>query len=158
MIARAILLLTLVSPAGAFAQSAQVCPWLSAGTAAKILGAEVSATAHSDSNWSGACRFAVVADPARTIEIEVGAKEIDRCGSNSTSTPLAAIGNQATLCSYRDGNGRQVEIVTGRVRNAWFAVTLAAKPEYKSNPQWSNAPPSSSAIEFLGEQVAGNLY
>jgi hypothetical protein len=156
MMARLFLLLVIAAPSAAVAQSSQACPWLTAGTAAKILGAEVAITAHSDSNWSGFCRFVTSTAPAASIEILVGNTDTHRCGAGAT--PLTAIGNQAVLCSVQDANGRLVQTVTGRVRDAWFVVTLALPATAGEHAQAPGDATSAPAIEFLAEQVTGNLY
>ncbi len=156
MNARSLSLLLLVAPLAAWAQSPQVCPWLTAGTAAKILGGDVQVTAKIDSNGSGSCSFATAATPAHSIEIRVGKTDSHACGPKSA--PLTAIGNQAVQCSSFDSGGRQVWTVSGRVRDAWFVVTLAG-PSPQGEPEQSpNESTASSAIGFLAEQVAGNLY
>ncbi len=157
MNAHALLLLVLLAPALASAQSPQACPWLTAGTAGRILGGEVQVTVKTDSNWSGYCIFATAAIPVRSIEIRVGKTHTHACGGLA-STPLAGIGNQAVLCSSRDSSGREVRTVSGHVRDTWFAVTLAA-PSTPGGPEPSTSESTASpAIEFLAEQVAGNLY
>ena len=146
----------LASPAAAHAQSPQSCPWLNAGTAAKALGASVSVSAHSDSNWSGSCRFVTGASSQGSIAVLVGKTGTHVCAAGAS--PLSGIGNQASLCSERGADGQLVQTVIGRVRDAWFAVTLRL-PD--SGGRASPAPGESagpSAVEFLAEQVAGNLY
>lgn len=148
MIARVLLVIALAAPAAA--QSPQVCPWLNAGTAAKILGSDVTASAHSGSNWSGSCRFVASADPAASIEITVGKTDTNPCSSGAT--PLTGIGNQAAMC-VATASGRNVQTVSGRVRDVWFVVVLARAPEKSANQSQHSSP-----IHFLAEQVAGNLY
>jgi hypothetical protein len=149
-------MLALAGPAAALAQSSQACPWLNAGTAAKILGAEVAVTAHSDSNWSGSCRFVTSTAPAASIEILIGKTDTHPCGDGAT--PLTAIGNHAVLCSSQDASHRDVQTVAGRVRDVWFVVMLAT-PSAPAEPVRSPSEPAMPpAIELLAEQVSGNLY
>lgn len=151
MTLRAAILLVLAMAPVTFAQSPQACPWLSAGTAANILGGSVTTVAHSDSSWSGSCDFTVTNDPIRKVDVMVGKTKPHLCESDAT--PLNGIGNQAEFCSHLDADGRQVQAVTGRVRGAWFVVTVVLPPAA------GNQPPSDvSGIQFLAEQVAGNLY
>lgn len=156
MIAPVLLMLLLSAPTAALAQSSQSCPWLNSGTAAKVLGADVIVDAHSDSNWSGSCHFISAADSASSIEITVGSKESHPCGVGAK--PLTGIGNTAELCSSRNSAGRDVQTVTGRVRNAWFTVTLAMQNAAGEHAHPSRDPSTPPAVEFLAEQVAGNLY
>lgn len=146
----AILLVWATAPL-AFAQTPQACPWLTAGTVANVLGGSVNIVAHSDSNWSGRCVFTATDDPTRKVDVLVGEKDPHACGSDAT--PISAIGNQAQFCSYRDARGREVQAITGRVRDAWFAVTVSMPLANGSGPR-----DDSSDIQFLAEQVAGNLY
>lgn len=156
MIARALLVLALAAPPAAKSQSSEVCPWLNVGTAAKVLGSGVTATAHSDSNWSGYCRFVVATDSAASIDITVGKTHTHPCASEAT--PLTGIGNQAVLCSSRDTTGRTVQTVSGRVRDAWFVVVLARPTDKSETSSSQNKSAPSSEISFLAEQIAGNLY
>jgi hypothetical protein len=156
MIARLMLLLAIGAGPAALAQSSQGCPWLNAGTAARILGAEVAVTAHSDSNWSGACRFVTSAAMPASIEIRVGNTDTHPCGAGAAQ--LTAIGNQAVLCSLQAAGGRRVQTVSGRVRDAWFSVTLAMPSGAGERTPSPGEPARAPAIEFLAEQVAGNLY
>jgi hypothetical protein len=156
MIARTLLVLALAGQAAALAQSPQMCPWLTGGTAAMTLGADVTISAHADSNWSGSCRFVTSTAPAASIEILIGNTDTHPCGAGAT--PLTAIGNRAELCSSRDSLGRDIQTVTGRVRGVWFVVTLAmrqASGQHARPHEELSAPPE---IEFLAEQVTGNLY
>lgn len=156
MIARALLMLALAGPAAAPAQSSQVCPWLNAGTAAGILGAEVAVTAHADSNWSGSCRFVTSTDPAASIQILVGNADTHPCGDSAT--PLTAIGNHAVLCSSQDASRRNVQTVAGRVRDVWFVVMLVTPSPPVEPARSPGEPTTQPAIELLAEQVSGNLY
>jgi hypothetical protein len=140
----------------AVAQSPQTCPWLNSGTAAKALGAERAATAHSDSNWSGSCRFSTQTNPPRAIEISVGKADSHPCGANGTS--VGRLGNEATLCSVRGADGQKSQVLTGRVRDAWFVVTMTMPHTASGNSPSGSEDADSSLIRFLAEQVTGNLY
>lgn len=155
MIVRFLLLVVFAAPATALAQSSQSCPWLNAGTAAKILGADVSVSAHADSNWSGMCRFVTINGKEGSIEIIIGKTDAHACGANRTS--IAAIGNEAWLCSANGTHRQVVQILTGRVRDAWFVVRMAAGSEPAALSS-ETEPFHSSPIKFLAEQVSGNLY
>jgi len=115
MMVRALLLIVLGGSAAALAQSPQSCPWLNAGTAAKVLGADVRVTAHSDSSWSGSCRFVTANSPQRSIEVAVGKTIKHACTSGAA--PLTGIGNQAWLCSAHEADGLLVQIVSGGARD-----------------------------------------
>ncbi len=156
MMARAAILIIFACSIPAAAQSTQSCPWLNAGTAAKALGAEVAATAHSDSNWSGSCRFKAETIPPRSLEIAVSKAGSHPCGSNGVS--VSGIGNEAVLCSVGGAEGEQVQVIAGRVRDAWFVVRMTMPPGVSVGSQPGTEGADTSEIRFLAEQVAGNLY
>lgn len=138
------------------AQTPQSCPWLNAGTATQILGADVTATVHADSNWSGSCTFAVKSDSKRSIAIDVGKMDTHACGSQGK--PLAGIGNEAMYCAQRDGKGGETQMVTGRVRGAWFVIKMPARAASGGDPASPAEGSVPAFLEFVAEQVAGNLY
>lgn len=156
MTVRAALLIGFACAIPAAAQSPQSCPWLNAGTAAKALGAEVAVTAHSDSNWSGSCRFTAQTNPPRAIEIAVSKTGSHPCGSDGVS--FVGIGNEAAQCSVRGADGEIEQVVAGRVRDAWFVVRMTMPPATSGNSPSGAQAADSSEIRFLAEQVAGNLY
>jgi hypothetical protein len=156
MIGRVALMLLLAGSAAVAAQSPQACPWLNAGTAAKALGGEVAVTAHADSNWSGSCRFTAQTDPRNTIEIAVGKTGSHPCGSKGSN--VVGIGNEATLCSVRGAEDQVVQILAGRVRDAWFVVRMTMPASASGDSETGAEGADSSEIGFLAEQVAGNLY
>lgn len=155
MIGVTVLLLALGAP-GAAAQPTPTCAWLNAGTAARILGSDVTSTAHSDSSWSGSCRFVSTADTAASINIAVGKTDSHACGAGATA--LKGIGNEAVLCTVRSASGRSTQTISGRVRDTWFVVVLKASTAGNKTPHTRYDASDSSSIEFLAEQVAGNLY
>lgn len=154
MIARTVFLLVLAA-APALAQSPQACPWLNSGTAAKILGSDVVSSVHADSARSGNCHFTSRSDPGLSIGIQIGVADQHPCGSGGTA--LTGIGNQAVFCSQLS-DGRQMQTASGRVRDAWFVITMAAPPISASDRRSSPEESVPSAIEFVAEQVAGNLF
>ncbi len=156
MMARAAVLMVFACAIPAGAQSAQSCPWLNAGTAAKALGGEVTSLAHTDSNWSGSCRFKAETNPPRSIEIEISKTGSHPCGSNGTS--VIGIGNEAVRCTVDGAHGQEVQVLAGRVRDAWFVVRMTMPAGAGGNSEPGAEATDSSVIKFLGEQVAGNLY
>jgi hypothetical protein len=155
MIGATLLLLALGAPASG-AQGAQNCVWLNAGTAARILGTDVTSTVHADSNWSGSCRFVGAAEVAASIQIVVSKKESHACGAGAKV--LTGIGNEAVLCSGRDASGRRTQTISARVRDTWFLVVLNASTGSSKTAHALYDASDASSIEFLAEQVAGNLY
>jgi hypothetical protein len=155
MIARALFVLALAAPLARCQQPPQQCPWLSAGTAATALGAEVTVSAHSDSNWSGSCRF-TTSSKEQSIEVTVGRTDPHACGPSATS--VAAIGNEAALCSKRGSGGPIMQVLAGRVRDAWFVVKMTLPPSAPPASSSEGEPSDSASVRFLAEQIAGNLY
>lgn len=155
--ARGLLVVALVAaPMAAAAQAPQACPWLNAGTAARVLGSAVASTLHVESDWKGSCEFVRSSDPEASIAVTVGRKDTHPC--NGATRRISGVANQAVLCAARGKNGQRLETVSGQVRDAWFVVTLSAPPENTGVPHRRTESADSSQIEFLAEQVAGNLY
>lgn len=158
MIARILLLLTLCMSTSAWSQASQSCPWLNAGTAAKVLDGPVTVTAHSSSPWRGSCRFVRSGIPAASIAVTVDGADRHPCGT--AGTRLSAIGNKALFCSSKQPDRSDAQTITGRVRDAWFVVVLVRPPATRHVPsmQLGKDKTDSSTIEFLAEQISGNLY
>lgn len=155
----ALLLIIIGSPA-AMAQTPTRCPWLSTGSAATVLGGDVAVTAHSENNWEGACRFTrLTGDAAQAIDIRVSKVNSRPCPDGSSK--LKALGNEAVECTHLPVHGVPSDTIAGRVRDAWFEVTVTGIPgaarEAPSNTRSSDAF-GASILEQLAEQVAGNLY
>jgi hypothetical protein len=160
MTARLLLLLMLVAARVATAQSV-VCPWLATGTATSVLGGEVTVTAHSNNNWEGSCRFAHgIASGMQAIEIRVGKVNPHACPDGSTK--LNALGNEAVQCHRTAASNEVEDTIAGRVRDAYFVVTLTKVPEAarEANEDLHSPidPYGASILERIAEQVAGNLF
>jgi hypothetical protein len=146
--------------AAAHAQAPAVCPWLSVGTASTALESEVTAAVHSDNNWSGSFLFTTtIQHDIRSLEILVGKSDPHACPPGSTA--LTAIGNQAWRCQTAAAQKQIIDIVTGRVRDAWFVVKMTNVPD-ASKPE-SDVPHGSDRfgaplIEKIAEQVSGSLF
>jgi hypothetical protein len=151
------LLMLVVCPVAA-AQTPTVCPWLSAGSAATALGTDVTVTAHSENNWQGECHFKPQAAGAtQAIDIHVSKVNSNPCPEGSTR--LKALGNEAVQCSRSTLHDAHADTIAGRVRDAWFEVTVTGVPEVaQAAPKRSADPYGGSMLERLAEQVAGNLY
>jgi hypothetical protein len=160
MIARVALLLMLLPVAGSAAQTSNLCPWLSSGTAQKILGGAVSLTALSNGNWQGSCHF-VHNDESKSESIDIVIGEVDTHPCPQASTKLPALGNEAVQCSHPGQAGQQVDIITGRMRDVYFMVAMTDVPNATQQLP-SDAHLSSqygaSPLERVAEQVVGNLY
>lgn len=167
MLSRALLLLVLLSAADlAFAQTqygnapqaspqartANVCPWLTEGSAAKALGGDVSVTVNVSDSGEGSCGFAR-RQGGENLEILVSETALPVCPPASAS--LKGIGNEAARCKLTAAHGESAEKISSRVRELHFTVTLTSH-EQKSAAKPSDA--QDDALEQIAEQVAGNLY
>jgi hypothetical protein len=160
MTLRIALLLLLISAPAAFSQVPAVCPWFTTGSAAMELGGEVTMVAHASGNLDGSCRFEHHSGKvAQTIEILVSKKDSHPCPTGSKS--LQALGNEAVLCTRTNSQGSESDTIAGRVRDAYFVVTMTNVPDAIREPS-ADARPSdpfeASPLEQVAEQVAGNLF
>jgi hypothetical protein len=160
----ALLVLLLVSAASVRAQSgasaygksqtpATTCPWLTAGTAARLLGGDVAANLSVSGVTEGTCHFARSGDTMRFIEIRVSAALLPDCPTGSW--PLRGIGNEAQQCRVALPRGGSEEMVSGRVRDLHFTVVIAGHRDKLS----SKSPDSADDdVVRIADEVAGNLY
>jgi hypothetical protein len=128
------------------------CPWLTAGTAVKALGGDVSATVTMANALEGACRFSAGPGSHDYLEIQVSKAVLPACPAGSPE--LKGIGNQATRCASPGSHGHGIEMISSRVRDLYFTVTLASRGQ-KNSPK---ADMQNDALEQIAEQVAGSLY
>jgi len=163
MIARLILILILAPAAAAMAQAGAVCPWFTAGSAAKVLGGDVSLTAHltaqPNGSWEGDCRF-VRGSGASAPAIAILIGEVDTHPCPPASAKLKALGNEAMQC-HQTIQGEQADTIAGRMRDLYFVVTMIDVPEAtRDKPADARlaSPYGASALERVAEQVVGNLY
>ena len=160
MIRRIALMLSIVSTPVAFAQTAASCPWLTSGSAAKILGGGVTTMVRASGNWDGSCRFTrQTVKATETLEILVGNADTHSCPEGSSK--LKAIGNEAVQCRRSIAPGQETDTIAGRVRNVYFVVALT-NVDGAILGQPADARPAdpygASPLERLAEQVSGNLY
>jgi hypothetical protein len=144
----------------AVAQAPMVCPWLATGSATTVLGGEVTVTAHSENNWDGACRFSrQIEGKTRAIEVQVSKANSRPCPEGSQK--INALGNEAVQCRRVAAKSEETDIIAGRVRDVFFAVSAINMPEVArktENPQSPSDPFGGSLLEKIAEQVAGNLF
>ena len=133
-------------------ESRSVCPWLTQGSAANALGGDVSATIAVSNSGEGFCRFSRPQAPHNSLEILVG-KGLSACPAGSPV--VRAIGNEATRCRLSGPKGQLAEMMSSRVRDLHFTVTLTltAQKTLVKSPD-----PQEDQLEQIAEQVAGNLY
>jgi hypothetical protein len=141
-------------------QDPATCPWLSTGTAAKLLGGDVSVSAHVEDAFAGSCRFTRQSgDSSASIEVLIGPKDTQACPSGSTR--LKALGNEAVQCRRAAGTAQGTDVIAGRIRNVYFVVTMTniagALTSEPDDPLLADAY-GASPLERAAEQVVGNLY
>lgn len=159
MLRLAVVLTIFVSALAAVGQTAAACPWVASGTAEKLLGGEVSLSAHVDGYAAGSCSFRLKRGGSAAIEILIGPVDTHPCPQDSQK--LTALGNEAVQCRHAASASQQSDQIAGRIRKVFFVVTMtnipdATRPE-PSDPKLADAY-AASAIERLAEQVVGNLY
>jgi hypothetical protein len=153
---RACLLLFMLSLCpGARAQ--QACPWLTQGTAAGLMGGDVSASVHVSAG-EGTCEFvrAVGGDhpgagskSSLHLRIVVSHLPPPECARGER---LTGIGQDAALCRT-DAKGEHHEIIVGRVRTTHFVLTLTAREASASHEASFRG-----SLEQAAEEVSGNLF
>lgn len=125
------------------------CPWLTEGTAATAIGGDVSTTVNMAGSLEGECKFSKEQGSPDFLEIRVSKAALPACPAGSME--LKGIGNEATRCTV---HGRGVEMISSRVRDLNFTVTLASHRQKGAKPD----DPQNDALEQVAEEVAGSLY
>jgi len=129
------------------------CPWLTEGSAAKALGGDVSVTVKVANAGEGSCKFARQQDAPNSLEILVSKASLSSCPTGSIR--LTGVGNEASECKLQSPHGEASEMVSSRVRDMNFTVTLAEQ-EHRSHTKSMDERDDVAAQ--IAEQVAGNLY
>ena len=127
------------------------CPWLTEGSAAYALGGEVSITVKV-AEGEGTCSFTRQQAPADSLEIAVSKAALAPCPPGSIA--LKGVGNEALTCRHGGPHGGVIEMISSRVRDSHFTVTIARQAKSAAKPD----DPQNDALEQIAEQVAGNLY
>lgn len=156
MIARLLVLTVFAHVPAIMAQSPANCLWFTTGSAAKILGADVTVTAQSDGNWEGSCRF-VRQSGTTTQAIEIMVSKTNPHACPEGGAKLKALGNEAMQCR-QTMPGEVEDMIAGRMRDAYFTVTIINVPAAARPPARPEDHDDSSALERIAEQVVGNLY
>jgi hypothetical protein len=129
------------------------CPWLTQGSAAKALGGAVSATAHLSDAGEGWCNFSRREKPDAFLKVEVSKTALPSCGADSAK--LRGVGNEAMRCLIPGSGDQRGEMISGRVRDLHFVITLEAGA--KKTPT-DAAGAQEDVLQQVAEQVAGNLF
>jgi hypothetical protein len=132
-------------------RSQTTCPWLTQGSASRVLGGDVSAKVSVSNTGEGSCRFLREQKSPDTLKILVSKNALASCPTESKE--LKGIGNQAAMCRAPFAHSKDVEMVSGRVRHLHFTVTLTSR-EQKSPVKLPDV--QGDALEQIAEQIAGN--
>jgi hypothetical protein len=116
-----------------------ICPWVTEGSAAKVLGGEVHAILNVANPTQGTCTFVKTARPQEQLKVLVGAGNIPSCPAGSAK--VIGVGDQASRCRLP----HSAQMISGNVRAVDMAITLSG-----------NQP--DDALQQIAEQVAGNLF
>ncbi len=131
-----------------------VCPWLTQGSAAAMLGGDVSSVIKLAPPAEGSCAFSLQQGAAK-YSLEVVVESTPRTACPPASQKLLGIGNEAVACRVQRSPNDAIELVSSRVRRLYFTVSL--KTQGAANP---GIPLSRQRdiVERAAEQVAGNLF
>jgi hypothetical protein len=146
------LLVFAVLSAGAL-RAEPVCPWLTQGSAAAMLGGDVSAVIKLTPPEQGSCAF-TLQQGVTTYVLEVVVESTPRTTCPPASAKLPGIGNEAVACRLQRALNEFVDVVSSRVRTLYFTVSLTVRG--------TTLPPTPldkqrDIVERAAEQVAGNL-
>jgi hypothetical protein len=133
---------------GSQPRSRTTCPWLTQGSASRVLGGDVSTKVSVSDTGEGSCRFLREQRSPDALKILVSKNALASCPTESTE--LKGIGNQAAMCRVKG-----LEMVSGRVRDLHFTVTLTSRGQ-KSPAKLPDV--REDALEQIAEQIAGNLF
>ena len=129
------------------------CPWLSEGSAATALHGDISVTVNVPNTSEGSCKFSRQQAPVDSLQILVSKTTLTACPAESMK--LLGIGNEAARCKLHGSRGEAVEMVSSRVRDLHFTVTLISRGQKRPA---KSPDPQQDALEQVAEQVAGSLY
>jgi hypothetical protein len=129
------------------------CPWVTQGSAAKALGAEVSVALNLIASGEGSCTFSHMQKPGEFLKVEVSRSALPSCSADGTK--LKGVGNEAMRCTLPGSGDKSGEMISGRVRDLHFVVILVSG--LKKAPA-SSAEAQDDALELIAEQIAGNLF
>ncbi len=133
--------------------SQPACPWLTAGSAARALGDDVSVSVNTTNNHDGSCKFLKLKDSRDSLQIQVSKGSLTGCPAEHTK--LVGVGNEATECRLPGSHGETVEMVNSRVRDVHFNVILTIFGQ-RMSPKSADEP--EVPVEQIAEQIAGSLY
>jgi hypothetical protein len=125
------------------------CPWLTRGTAATVLGGDVSLAVAMVGHDQWSCMFRGLQNLDDELTITVSGVAPPTCRKNGVK--LVGVANWATACSISRSHHRYIETVSGQARDTYFTVTLSFREKKKWHAE-------GAAAEQIAEMVAGSLY
>lgn len=146
-------MLTLLTLGVSGARGATACPWLTQGSAAALLGGEVTSAVTATETNEGSCTFSRTRGTTSSLEVTVQKGTLAGCPESSRK--LKAIGNEALLCAIAPSANESGEEVSGRVRDSFFTIVLRVRGPGKAG---MSLDAQRVAVEQAAEQVAGNLF
>jgi len=150
---RFFLLLSFVLLSASTLHAEPVCPWLTQGSAAAMLGGDVTAVIKLTPPEQGSCAFSLQ-QGAATYSLEVVVESTPRSTCPSASPKLPGIGNEALSCRLQRSPNEAAEVISSRVRTLYFTVSLTIQGT--ASPLIPLAT-QKDIVERSAEQVAGNL-
>lgn len=146
-----VLFASLLLPASGHCFAANVCPWMTQGSAARLLAGDIIASIQAVDDKHGDCIFSRAdGRTSYTLHIAVGGEANVACPRGSAQ--LKGIGNEAYLCNVQRSSSGATEKVSSRVRDILFTVTLTERGVLMSNDARRDV------LDQAAEQVAGNLF
>src|SRR3984885_2424231 len=150
---RFFLLLSFVLLSASTLRAEPVCPWLTQGSAAAMLGGDVTAVIKLTPPEQGSCAFSLQQGGA-TYSLEVVVESTPRSTCPPASPKLRGIGNEAVSCRLQRSQNETSEVINSRVRTLYFTISLTIKgtasPTIPLDKQ-------KDIVERAAEQIAGNL-
>jgi hypothetical protein len=153
---RFVLLLTFVLLSASALRAEAVCPWLTQGSAAAMLGGDVSTIIRlATTPGEGSCAFSLH-QGAATYSLDV---VVESTPPHTTCPPASpkvpGIGNEAVVCHLQRSPNESAQVVTSRVRTLYFTVSLTTQGTVKPGIPLDN---QKDIVQRAAEQVAGNLF
>jgi hypothetical protein len=139
--------------AQAVAAARHSCAWLTEGSAAGLLGGEVTPTASLSDAGEGSCKFIRRQEPFDSLEVIVSKTALPTCPPDSTR--LVGVGNPTSMCRILGARGLTAELISGRVRGFYFTLTIDFSRR-KTPPQSTEV--REDLMAQVADQVAGNLF
>ena len=136
------------------ASASSQCPWLTPGSAAVILGGEVTSVVQGADQSAGSCHF-TRRQNAATYQLGIYVAQQGLLACPPASEKLVGIGTGAVQCNVTHSSTDFTEQIDGQVRDVRFTAILATKGIKLTTAQRQS---QSEALRRAAEQIAGNLF